>query len=386
MSSSVEMPWKPATSTIWPRSRASWIRRARTSTIFAFPWTVSVTIPACEPVREIASWPRSWIAIAASEDEIRSPTEISMSSSRGFGLGDPRCASATSSSVVCPIAERTATMRLPPSRAAAIRRATPRIFSGSATDVPPNFITTVPALAAGAAGSTPGTASYSVAVIANSVGADGYNYRRETTAARGAVGHSGGARRPQGAALDRADSPARPGPAPALGAVADDHPPLAPRVRALGRRLGGVRRRGDPRLRAHRLRRMASRPVAPGRRGRRRDAPPLRRLVRHPALDRRREGVAGGRPGRSQRDPARHPLLLDRLGHGPLLGALAADCRPRSAARCAAGRARSVSYISRRPDRARPRVTSSAYSRSPPTGRPLARRVTRTRPRSRSAR
>ena len=42
--------------------------------------------------------------------------------------------------------------------------------------------------------------------------------------------------------------------------------------------------------------------------------------------------------------------------------------------------------ISRRPASARPRVTSSAYSRSPPTGSPLARRVTRTRPRRRSAR
>ena len=34
--------------------------------------------------------------------------------------------------------------------------------------------------------------------------------------------------------------------------------------------------------------------------------------------------------------------------------------------------------ISRRPSRARLRVTSSAYSRSPPTGNPRARRVTRT--------
>src|SRR3954453_2274977 len=31
----------------------------------------------------------------------------------------------------------------------------------------------------------------------------------------------------------------------------------------------------------------------------------------------------------------------------------------------------------RRPSKARPRVTSSAYSRSPPTGKPLARRGTR---------
>ena len=81
----VETPWKPATSTIFPSSSASWIRRARTSTIFALPWTVSVTMPACEPVSEIASWPRSKIAIAASAHEIRSPTETSMSSSRGCG-------------------------------------------------------------------------------------------------------------------------------------------------------------------------------------------------------------------------------------------------------------------------------------------------------------
>ena len=43
----------------------------------------------------------------------------------------------------------------------------------------------------------------------------------------------------------------------------------------------------------------------------------------------------------------------------------------------AAGRHR-YARISRRPSRARPRVISSAYSRSPPTGNPLASRVTRT--------
>ena len=53
-SDSFETPWKPATSTIRPASSASWIRFARTSTIFALPWTVSVTMPACEPVSEIA--------------------------------------------------------------------------------------------------------------------------------------------------------------------------------------------------------------------------------------------------------------------------------------------------------------------------------------------
>ena len=36
-SDSDETPWKPATRTIRPASSASWIRFARTSTIFAFP-------------------------------------------------------------------------------------------------------------------------------------------------------------------------------------------------------------------------------------------------------------------------------------------------------------------------------------------------------------
>ena len=60
------------------------MRSARTSMIRAFVWEESVTIPACEPVSEIASWPMSWIAIAQSAQEIRSPVESSMSISRGY--------------------------------------------------------------------------------------------------------------------------------------------------------------------------------------------------------------------------------------------------------------------------------------------------------------
>ena len=45
----------------------------------------SVTIPACDPVSEIALWPMSWIAIAQSAHEIRSPVESSMSISRAGG-------------------------------------------------------------------------------------------------------------------------------------------------------------------------------------------------------------------------------------------------------------------------------------------------------------
>ena len=63
------------------------MRSARTSRIRAFVCEVSVTMPACEPVSEIARCPRSLIAIAQSAQETRSPVESSMSISRGSGLG-----------------------------------------------------------------------------------------------------------------------------------------------------------------------------------------------------------------------------------------------------------------------------------------------------------
>ena len=111
--------------------------------IRAFVCVASVTIPACEPVREIALWPMSPMAIAQSAQEIRSPTESNMSISRAAGCGEISSAIATSSSVVLPLAESTATTPLPRSRAATIRAAARLRSSGSATDVPPNFITTI---------------------------------------------------------------------------------------------------------------------------------------------------------------------------------------------------------------------------------------------------
>ena len=105
---------------------------------------VSVTIPACEPVREIARCPRSLIAIAHSAHDWRSPVDSSMSISRGSGCGEISNASAMSASVVLPRALSTATTRLPASRLATIRCAARLRRSASATDVPPNFMTTVP--------------------------------------------------------------------------------------------------------------------------------------------------------------------------------------------------------------------------------------------------
>ena len=110
----------------------------------ALVWLVSVTMPACEPVSEIARWPRSLIAIAHSAHDIRSPVESSMSISRASGVVETSSAIWISSSVVLPRADRTATTRWPFSRAATMRRAARLRRSASATEVPPNFITTVP--------------------------------------------------------------------------------------------------------------------------------------------------------------------------------------------------------------------------------------------------
>ena len=103
-----------------------------------------MTIPACEPVSEIARWPRSLIAIAHSAHDMRSPVDSSMSISRGSGAVETSSAIAISSSVVLPRADSTATTRWPFSRAATMRRAARLRRSASATEVPPNFITTVP--------------------------------------------------------------------------------------------------------------------------------------------------------------------------------------------------------------------------------------------------
>src|SRR5262245_34882548 len=150
-----EKPWYPATSTIRPWSSASRTRPGVISRIFAFVCTGSVMIPACEPVNETASEPRSWTAIATSAHAMRSPVERSMSSSRGYGSGDTSCASARSPSVVSPIAETVATTRTPRSCASTRRFATFLIFSGSATDEPPNFMTTVSCTASVAALTAP---------------------------------------------------------------------------------------------------------------------------------------------------------------------------------------------------------------------------------------
>jgi hypothetical protein len=75
----------------------------------ASKWRSLVMMPHWLPVKEMASCPHWWMAMLSSDMEIRSPTEISMSSSLRGGSGWMRRASAISSSVVLPMALTTTT-------------------------------------------------------------------------------------------------------------------------------------------------------------------------------------------------------------------------------------------------------------------------------------
>jgi hypothetical protein len=127
--------------TTLPAASASSTRPDLTSTIRARPCVVSVWIPACAPVSETASRPRSKIAMERSAIEICSPAVRSMSSSRACGAGDTSFASSRSSSVVSPIAEATTHTCAPVRVASTARRATRRICADEPRDVPPYFCT-----------------------------------------------------------------------------------------------------------------------------------------------------------------------------------------------------------------------------------------------------
>jgi len=96
----VDTPWKARDEHDRVVVEAARIRSARTSRMRAFVCDVSVTMPAWDPVSEIARCPRSLIAIAHSAQDWRSPVDRSMSISRGRAFGEISIASAMRKSVV----------------------------------------------------------------------------------------------------------------------------------------------------------------------------------------------------------------------------------------------------------------------------------------------
>ena len=125
-----------------PSASAVRIRPGVMSMIRASPWVPVVITPACEPVKERASKPRSLMAMASRAALIRSPAVSSMSSSRGRGFGETSRARSINSSVVSPIAEITTTTSAPRAWVFTIRWATRLMLAALATDEPPNFWTT----------------------------------------------------------------------------------------------------------------------------------------------------------------------------------------------------------------------------------------------------
>ena len=105
----------------------------------ALPYIVSVYIPAWDPLRLTASQPKVRKAMVSSVLDTISPVESNRSNSLGSGFSETVRANLISSSVVLPMAETTATTLTPRRLAPAMRRATPRILSTSATEVPPYF-------------------------------------------------------------------------------------------------------------------------------------------------------------------------------------------------------------------------------------------------------
>ncbi|OQA74223.1 MAG: hypothetical protein BWY32_03663 [bacterium ADurb.Bin243] len=107
--------------------------------ILASVCDVSVRIPDCDPVKDIAETPMSLIAMESSAIDMRSPELKSMSISRFGGLPATSRASEIRSSVVSPIAETTTRTLLPAFFSLTMRSATFNILSGFPTEVPPYF-------------------------------------------------------------------------------------------------------------------------------------------------------------------------------------------------------------------------------------------------------
>ena len=118
------------------------MRSARTSRILALPWSVSVTIPACEPVNDTAGTPerldrhaeqRHRDALAGSEEHVHLPA--------AGRVGD---VVRQANQVVGGLAHGRNDDHdiVPARRVRTTWSATARIRSGSATDVPPYFWTT----------------------------------------------------------------------------------------------------------------------------------------------------------------------------------------------------------------------------------------------------
>ena len=139
---SLWMPWKPAITATCLRSLKRLISSAPlTSLMRAEPCASSVRIGNCQPCQERALTPMPSSTIASSPAVTCSPEATTASYSRASCSGAASRHQATSSLVLPDMAETTTATSWPASTSRLTWRATLRMRSRSATDVPPNFMT-----------------------------------------------------------------------------------------------------------------------------------------------------------------------------------------------------------------------------------------------------
>src|SRR5882724_10775037 len=139
------MPWKPAITATSLRSLKRLISSDPSiSKIRAEAWASEVRIGICQPCQERASMPIVCSAMASRPAVTCSPEATTTSYSRASWIGEASWHHSTSSLVLPAIADTTTAISWPASTSRFTCRATLRIRSVFATDVPPNFITRRP--------------------------------------------------------------------------------------------------------------------------------------------------------------------------------------------------------------------------------------------------
>ena len=139
------MPWKPAMTATSLRSlKRLMISLPSISRMRAEAWASEVRIGICQPCQDRAWMPIPCSTIASNPEVTCSPEATTASYSRASCIGDASLHQATSSLVLPAIADTTTATSWPASTSRFTCRATLRIRSILATDVPPNFITRRP--------------------------------------------------------------------------------------------------------------------------------------------------------------------------------------------------------------------------------------------------
>ena len=142
----VVTPWKPAMTAITPASIEAVSASGGTSSMRERPWASSAMMGTCQPIQERAGSPMLRRVMARRPAVTCSPdaTTTSYSSSeagRPSAAGPAASVQATSSLVLPLMAETTTATLWPAAASAATSLAPRRMRSRSATEVPPNFMT-----------------------------------------------------------------------------------------------------------------------------------------------------------------------------------------------------------------------------------------------------